>query len=101
VLVRMNRELGANFDLSAFTHRAIFNRERHRIEMHLISKKKQTVRMLGTSFSFRTGETIHTENSYKYSVDRFEALARGAGWTVRESWTDPAKMFSVHALMAA
>jgi uncharacterized SAM-dependent methyltransferase len=101
VLVRINRELGANFDLSAFTHRAIYNRERHRIEMHLISKKKQAVRMLGTSFSFRPGESIHTENSYKYSVDRFDALARGAGWIVRESWTDPARMFSVHALTAA
>jgi dimethylhistidine N-methyltransferase len=101
VLVRINRELGANFDLSAFTHRAIYNRERHRIEMHIISEKKQTVRMLGTSFSFRPGESIHTENSYKYSVDRFKALARGAGWAVRESWTDPARMFSVHAVAAA
>jgi dimethylhistidine N-methyltransferase len=98
VLVRMNRELGSNFDLSAFTHRAIYNRERHRIEMHLISKKTQSVRMLGTSFSFRAGESIHTENSYKYSIERFTALARGAGWTARESWTDPNRMFSVHAL---
>jgi dimethylhistidine N-methyltransferase len=100
LLVRINRELGGNFDLSAFTHRAIYNRERHRIEMHLISKKTQTVRMLGTSFSFRPGESIHTENSYKYSIDRFAALARGSGWKVRESWTDRARMFSVHALMA-
>ena len=98
VLVRINRELGGNFDLSAFTHRAIYNRERHRIEMHLISKKTQTVRMLGTSFSFRPGESIHTENSYKYSIERFTAVARGSGWTVRESWTDPNRMFSVHAL---
>jgi dimethylhistidine N-methyltransferase len=98
MLVRMNRELGGNFDLSAFAHRAIYNRERHRIEMHLISKKAQTVRMLGTSFSFRAGETIHTESSYKYSIERFGALARGAGWTVRESWTDKDRMFSVHAL---
>ena len=100
VLVRMNRELGGNFDLSAFTHRAIYNRERHRIEMHLISKKQQAVRMLGTSFSFRPGESIHTENSYKYSIERFAALARGAGWQVRESWTDAKAMFSVHALIA-
>jgi dimethylhistidine N-methyltransferase len=100
LLVRMNRELGGNFDLSAFTHRAIYNRERHRIEMHLISKKAQTVRMLGTSFAFRSGESIHTESSYKYSIDRFAALARGSGWKVRESWTDPAKMFSVHAMTA-
>ena len=98
VLVRINRELGGNFDISAFTHRAIYNRERHRIEMHLISKKTQTVRMLGTSFSFRPGESIHTESSYKYSVERFAALARGSGWNVRESWTDDNRMFSVHAL---
>ena len=101
VLVRINRELGGNFDLSAFMHRSIYNRERHRIEMHLISKKQQAVRMLGTSFSFRAGETIHTESSYKYSVERFGALARGAGWTVRKSWTDNARMFSVHALVAS
>jgi dimethylhistidine N-methyltransferase len=100
LLVRINRELGGNFDLSAFTHRAIYNRERHRIEMHLISKKTQTVRMLGTSFSFRPGESIHTENSYKYSIDRFAALARASSWKVRESWTDRARMFSVHAMTA-
>jgi L-histidine Nalpha-methyltransferase len=100
VLVRINRELGGNFDVSAFTHRAIYNRERHRIEMHLISKKPQTVRLLGTSVAFRTGETIHTENSYKYSIGRFAALARGSGWKVTETWTDPGRMFSVHALVA-
>lgn len=101
VLVRINRELGGNFDLSAFTHRAIYNRERHRIEMHLISKKSQSVRLLGTNFAFRAGESIHTESSYKYSLDRFAALARGSGWTPRASWTDKAGMFSVHALVAS
>jgi len=101
VLVRINRELGGNFDLSAFMHRAIYNRERHRIEMHLISKKAQTVRVLGRSFSFRVSETTHTESSYKYSLDRFTALARGSGWSPRESWTDKDSMFSVHALVAS
>lgn len=100
VLVRINRDLGGNFDLSGFKHRAIYNRERHRIEMHLISRKAQTVRLLGNTFSFRAGETIHTESSYKYSIERFTGLARGSGWTPRESWTDPDGMFSVHALMA-
>src|SRR5246500_585436 len=100
VLVRINRELGGNFDISGFMHRSIYNHERHRIEMHLISKKSQTVRMLGTNFSFRPGESIHTESSYKYSIDRFAALARGSGWQVRESWTDTKAMFSVHALVA-
>jgi len=101
VLVRINRELGGNFDLSSFIHRAIYNRERHRIEMHLISRKAQSLRVLGRSFSFRPGESIHTENSYKYSIDRFAALARGSGWRVQESWTDEASMFSVHALEAS
>jgi dimethylhistidine N-methyltransferase len=100
VLVRTNKELGGNFDLSAFTHRAVYNRERHRIEMHLISRKAQTVRILGRSFAFRAGESIHTESSYKYSVDRFTALARGSGWTPTASWTDAGGMFSVHALVA-
>lgn len=101
LLHRINRELGGNFDLGAFVHRAIYNRDRHRIEMHLVSKEAQTVRVLGRAFSFRAGESIHTENSYKYSLDRFTALARGAGWTPRESWTDAAAMFSVHALVAS
>jgi dimethylhistidine N-methyltransferase len=101
VLVRINQELGGSFDLSTFTHRAIYNRERHRIEMHLISRKAQTLRILGRSFSFRSGESIHTESSYKYSLDRFTALARGSGWTPKASWTDADAMFSVHALVAA
>jgi len=101
VLARINRELGGNFDLSAFTHRSIYNRDRHRIEMHLISRKAQNVRILGNNFSFRPGESIHTENSYKYSLERFTALARHSGWSVRESWTDKARMFSVHALVAS
>src|SRR6202161_4673 len=101
VLHRINRELGGNFDISAFTHRAIYNRDRHRIEMHLISRKAQIVRLLGQNFSFRAGESIHTENSYKYSLERFAALARATGWTPRESWTDAAGMFSVHALVAS
>jgi dimethylhistidine N-methyltransferase len=101
VLVRINSELGGNFDTSGFIHRAIYNRDRHRIEMHLIAKKAQSVRVLGRNFSFRAGESIHTESSYKYSLERFAALARGSGWTPRESWTDKAGMFSVHALVAS
>ena len=59
------------------------------------------MRVLGRSFAFRTGESIHTESSYKYSLDRFVALARGSGWTPRASWTDANSMFSVHALVAS
>jgi dimethylhistidine N-methyltransferase len=101
VLHRINRELGGDFDVGTFTHRAIYNRDRHRIEMHLISRKAQTVRVLGRNISFRAGESIHTENSYKYSLERFAALARGSGWTPRATWTDGAGMFSVHALVAS
>lgn len=101
VLARINRELGGNFDLSSFIHRSIYNRDRHRIEMHLISRRAQSVRVLGHHFSFRPGESIHTENSYKYSLDRFAALALASGWQVKESWTDARGMFSVHALTAS
>jgi dimethylhistidine N-methyltransferase len=100
VLERINRELGGNFELSSFIHRSIYNHDRHRIEMHLISRKAQSVRVLGHHFSFRPGESIHTENSYKYSLERFTALANASGWQVRQTWTDSARMFSVHALTA-
>jgi dimethylhistidine N-methyltransferase len=101
VLDRINHELGGDFDLGAFIHRAIYNRERHRIEMHLISKKAQNVRVQGQAFSFRAGESIHTESSYKYSLERFSALALGSGWMPRATWTDGAGMFSVHVLVAS
>lgn len=101
LLDRINRELGGNFARAGFAHRAIFNRERHRIEMHLVSRRSQTVRVMGRSFTFRAGESIHTENSYKYSPERFGALARGAGWAPLAAWTDPDRLFSVQALVAS
>ena len=101
VLHRINRELGGDFDVGAFIHRAVYNRDRHRIEMHLISKKALTAEVLGQKFSFRPGESIHTENSYKYSIERFALLARVSGWTLLQTWMDPEAMFSVHALVAS
>ncbi|MBM3528894.1 MAG: L-histidine N(alpha)-methyltransferase [Alphaproteobacteria bacterium] len=98
LLARINRELGARFDLSAFEHHAFFNRERSRIEMHLASLKRQRVSVCGARIDFRAGETIHTENSYKYTLESFGALVRGAGWTTAAVWTDDEKLFSVHAL---
>jgi dimethylhistidine N-methyltransferase len=98
LLARINRELGAKFDLDAFEHHAFFNRERSRIEMHLASLKRQRVRVCGECIDFRAGETIHSENSYKYSIESFGALARGAGWTMVAMWTDTDNYFSVHAL---
>src|SRR5947209_4509996 len=98
VLARMNRELGGNFDLSAFRHRAFYNAENHRIEMHLESLKEQSVAVAGRSFEFRKGETIHTENSYKYTVVSFRALAEVAGWRPVATWTDENEYFAVYAL---
>ena len=96
LLARINRELGANFDLTAFEHHACYNREHNRIEMHLASTKRQKVRVNGRALTFRAGETIHTENSYKYTIDSFQALARGTGWSALQSWTDG--LFGVLAL---
>jgi L-histidine Nalpha-methyltransferase len=99
LLARINRELGANFDLASFSHEAFYNAERHRIEMHLASKKRQKVRVAGRAIEFRAGETIHTENSYKYTLDSFRALARGSGWNPVAVWTDAGANFSIHALV--
>jgi dimethylhistidine N-methyltransferase len=88
LLARINRELGADFDLSTFEHHAFYNSEKSRIEMHLASTKRQRVRVSGVTFNFRAGETIHTENSYKYTIDSFHALASGSGWSMLKSWTD-------------
>ena len=101
LLVRANRELGADFDLDGFAHKAIFNAEKSRIEMHLVSRQAQTVSLLGQQFAFRPGETIHTENSHKFTVPDFQALARGAGWTPGRVWTDDARLFSVHELTSS
>jgi dimethylhistidine N-methyltransferase len=99
LLARINRELGANFDLASFSHEAFYNAGRHRIEMHLASKKRQKVRVAGRAIDFRAGETIHTENSYKYTLDSFRALARGSGWDPVAVWTDAGANFSIHALV--
>lgn len=97
MLARINRELDADFDLASFEHHACYNREQNRIEMHLASTRRQKVRVSGKAFNFRAGETIHTENSYKYTVETFQALAQGSGWSSLKVWTDG--QFSVHALV--
>jgi dimethylhistidine N-methyltransferase len=98
LLARINRELGADFDPSAFRHRAFYDEAAGRIEMHLESVKPQAVKIGGRAFHFREGETIHTENSYKYSVREFQELARAAGLAPVECWTDAEQLFSVHYL---
>ena len=101
LLTRINRELGGTFRLNTFEHHAFYNRERHRIEMHLASLKRQKVKVAGETIDFRAGETIHTENSYKYSVESLAALARGVGWIPARSWTDADKYFSIQAFTLA
>jgi len=101
LLTRINRELGGTFRLNTFEHHAFYNRERHRIEMHLASLKRQKVRVGGETIEFRAGETIHTENSYKYSVESLAALARGVGWIQAGAWTDAREYFSIQAFRLA
>jgi len=96
LLARINRELGGDFDLSGFRHEAFFNGKSSRIEMHLASTRRQRVHINGATIDFQPGETIHTENSYKYTVRSFQALARGSGWQPLKVFTDG--MFSVHVL---
>ena len=101
LLVRMNRELRATFKLDTFEHHAFFNRDRHRVEMHLASLKRQKVKVAGETIEFRAGETIHTENSYKYSIASLGALARGVGWQPVGAWTDARDYFSIQAFTLA
>lgn len=98
LLARLNRECGANFKLEAFRHRAFYNEEAGRIEMHLESLLRQTIRIFDEKLLFEAGETIHTENSYKYRVQEFQDLAAKAGWKPERVWLDEAQLFSVHLL---
>jgi dimethylhistidine N-methyltransferase len=98
LLQRLHTELGAEVDPRGFRHRAFYNAGRGRIEMHLVSRRAQDIRLGGQRFHFAPGDGIHTENSYKYSVDEFHALARGAGLRPRQVWLDDERLFSVHYL---
>jgi len=100
LLARINRELDGTFDLKAFQHRALYNPQQGRIEMHIVSLEDQIVSVLGRQFKFHAGETLHTENSYKYSIERFQDLARSAGWMAERVWSDEEGLFSVHELIA-
>jgi L-histidine N-alpha-methyltransferase len=99
LLVRMNRELGADFATERFKHRATYNESIGRIEMHLVSTEAQTVHVGDRTFRFAKGETICTEYSYKYSIDEFRALAARAGFGVDCVWTDSDSLYSVQYLI--
>jgi dimethylhistidine N-methyltransferase len=98
LLTRINREADADFDTACFDHRAFYDEAQGRIEMHLVSACEQDVRVDGHRFRFDAGETIHTENAYKYSVDEFHELGARAGYEAEQVWTDPEALFSVHCL---
>ncbi len=98
LLARLNREAGGDFDLAAFHHRAVWNERDGRIEMHLESLHSQTAHVAGVRFNFAAGETIHTENSYKHTIEGFQALAASAGWRSQRVWTDKRSLFSLHLL---
>lgn len=100
LLARINRELGADFDLDAFRHEARWNAELGRIEMHLVSLHDQSVTVCGRAIAFVAGESIHTESSHKFTVPQFSALAAHAGWDSDAVWTDAERLFSVHLLRA-
>jgi len=101
LLRRINRELGGDFDLSCFRHRAIYDERFHRIEMHLVSLVDQVVSVGKEFIAIEEGETICTEHSYKYQIEDFEALASAAGLSRARTWTDSMEWFSVHFLVPA
>ena len=101
LLDRINRELGGDFDLRRFRHYAFYNATPGRTEMHLVSLAQQTVNIGSHRFAFAAGESIHTENSYKYSIEGFRALARSAGFKGSKVWLDRGGLFSLHGLAAA
>ncbi len=98
VLARANRELGADFNLDAFAHRAVWNPRDSRMEMHLVSKCEQVAHLGGRQIRFRKGETIHTENSYKFTPDGLAALAAASGWRLERRWVSNSPEFAVFLL---
>jgi len=100
LLARINRELDGDFDLDGFVHRAIWNADQSRMEMHLESLRDQQVTVAGQTFHFRAGETLHTENSYKFKLQSFAALAEAAGWTLERTWSSEQPAFAVVLLRA-
>jgi dimethylhistidine N-methyltransferase len=100
LLARINKELGGNFELEKFEHYAFYNHEQHRMEMHLISKIDQQLYIgaLGKTFSLKKGESIHTENSYKYSLNQIAALAEDCGFDIENNFTDKKRWFNLALL---
>jgi len=98
LLDRIKRELAGDLDIDAFAHVAFYNEREGRIELYVKSLADQTIGVAGRRFRLAAGELIHTENSYKYAIAEFQALAARAGFQAAATWTDPAELFSVHYL---
>jgi len=98
LLKRMEQELGAKLDQGGFAHHAFYNEQAGRVEMHLIAEGTQTIEIEGNRFTFQDGETLHTENSHKFTIAEFQDLARKAGFLPEKVWTDAKKLFSIHFL---
>jgi dimethylhistidine N-methyltransferase len=96
LLTRINNELNADFDLSSFGHKAFYNDKAGCVEMHLVSQKAQQIKIGDNYIDFRQGETIHTESSYKYTIEEFQKLGNDAGFLPLHVWTDDRNRFSVH-----
>jgi dimethylhistidine N-methyltransferase len=96
LLERLNREVAADFDINNFSHEAVYDEGQGKIEMHLVSKISQLVRVNQTVFRFQQGETIHTESSYKYSVDEFIELCGKARFRIKKCWKDSQNLFCVY-----
>ena len=95
LLERINRELEGDFDLSKFDHLALWNAVDSRIEMHLVSRSAQRARVAGRQFDFAAGESLHTENSYKFTVEDVTGMARRAGWRLVDRWISPPPAFAI------
>lgn len=100
LLARANREIGTDFDLAQFAHHAFYNAPLKRIEMHLVSRRAQKVTLNGRAYAFGEGDTLHTENSCKFTVEGLRSLATRAGFQPGPVWTDPERWFSMHWLWA-
>jgi uncharacterized SAM-dependent methyltransferase len=96
--MRINRELGGDFDLEAFDHLALWNAGHSRIEMHLVSRKDQIVNAAGHAFAFSSGERLHTENSHKFTLDMIARLAAETGWSVSNTWISDAPQVALFRL---
>ena len=101
LLMRINRELGGDFNPEAFDHLSLWNAAHSRMEMHLVSRKDQIVKAAGHTFAFKSGERVHTENSYKFNVDVFVRLIAEAGWSVRNTWISDAPQVALFCLEPA